>query len=129
MLEQKRIQDEKERRETETKRQIALRRAQIERAKELKNKKYTFDYNGNLMFVKNVNNDDLPKKQMNLPYEFKLSQQEIDYIEEMKRQKKLAKIQARQALRPNFKKKEEKPTPLPERFAKPIIASKFEYDT
>ena len=59
-----------------------MRRAMIEKAKELSKKKYTYDFEGNLMFMRKLNGDKLPKNTINLPYEWHLSEQEAKAIQD-----------------------------------------------
>ena len=53
----------------------------LEKAKELEKKPYTYDSNGNFLFLDKINNDTLPRNDHLMPYKFLLSEQELKLIE------------------------------------------------
>lgn len=124
--EQKRIQDEKDKREADRKRNLAHKLALQEKAKELSKKKYTYDFNGNLLFMKRLNQDALPKNTIHLPYTWHLSDQELKAIADKERRRRESiKFRARGEEKP----KADKGYKLPQKFEKPLIGPKFEYNT
>ncbi|CAI2363137.1 unnamed protein product [Moneuplotes crassus] len=126
ILEEKRkIQEERDRRDHQKKIDRLMRRQIIERNKELAKKKYTYDFNGNFLFIKKLNGDKLPKKTINLPYKWHLTNQELLELEQNEKKKKAAS-------RTLYVKDKPKPKPqklykLPQSFSSTIIPSKFEY--
>ncbi|CAI2362812.1 unnamed protein product [Moneuplotes crassus] len=126
--EKKRIHEENERKEREKRLKKLLRRQMIERNKELAKKKYTYDYDGNLLFVKKLNGDKLPKNTINLPYKWHLTDQEMIEIE--KKEKKNKEAARRMFAKDNAKTKPkaEKLYKLPPSFAATQIPPKFEYE-
>lgn len=121
---QRKIQEEKDRRESERKKYLAHKRAIQERNKELSKKRYTYDFNGNLLFMKRFNPDAMPKNTINLPYTWHLSQQEVEAIEEKRRKKKEEERYRRLGDKPKLTKTYS----LPDKFSKPMIKPKFDYD-
>jgi hypothetical protein len=95
-----------------------------EKAKELSKKRYTYDFQGNLLFMKKLNGDRLPKNSLNLPYTWHRSEQEVKAIEEKERKRKEA---ARFIPRTSEKPKTPRLFNIPQAFSKPTIASKYEY--
>jgi len=122
---QRRIQVEKEHRESEHKKNLAIKRALKEQNKELSKKRYTYDFNGNLLFMKRINNDAIPKSTINLPYTWHKSEQEKKEIED-KNIKKRESLSLRGFRQNN--PKSPKLFKIPDKFSKTIIKSKFEYN-
>jgi hypothetical protein len=60
----------------------------LEQLKELNKKSYTYDYNGNLLFMKRSNIELLPKTNLCLPYKFPLTEAELEELLAKEKSKK-----------------------------------------
>jgi archaellum component FlaD/FlaE len=98
----------------------------IEKDKELSKKRYTYDFHGNLLFMKKLNGDKIGKGTLHIPYAWQPSEQELKETND--RETKL-KDAARYAFKnPVNKPKTAKLYNIPKNFSKSMIPSKFNYE-